>query len=152
MLQGDAIRQLVREVLAEELGRLRRDAGAGSATSPRPQVREEVVSIAGDADLAAFVGRLMALSRDGHARREIEEGRWVFRLGTAAARPDARITTSAAAPAPKSARIEKGLVTERQIDALPQGTSVLEIGRAVRFTPLARDRVRRRGIAIERTG
>jgi hypothetical protein len=146
-VSSDAIRTLIREVLAEELQRLSRERG-GAPKPPKPQVREEVVSIASDAELAAFVARLLDITRDGNARREIEQGGWVFRLGRGQGTARAG---AASAPAERSVRIEKGMVTERQIEALPEQTTVLVAGKAVRFTPLARDRLRQRGIGIERT-
>lgn len=146
-MNGEAIRTLVREVLGEELAKLRSERGA--ASSPRPRVREETVSISSDAELAAFVARLLDLARDSEARREIAEGRHVFRLGSSASVPGPR-TASPAVPSPRSVRIEKGIVSERQVDALPAGTTALMVGKAVRFTPLARDRLKGRGIAVER--
>ena len=47
--------------------------------------------------------------------------------------------------------IERGLLTERHVDRLPRETARVRLGPRVRMTPLARDRLRRRGIAIERT-
>ena len=46
---------------------------------------------------------------------------------------------------------ERGLVTEKDIAKLPAGLTAIEAGKRVRFTPLARDELRRRGIKIERT-
>lgn len=132
---------MIRQILAEELAKVTAPAGG--------QVREEVVRIASDADLAAFTSRLLALSRDPQARREIEAGRWVFRLGDA---PAPSMTAPPAAPLQRTARIERGFVGERQVDALAEGVTVLQVTKAVRFTPLARDRLRQRGIAIERSG
>ena len=145
-MTSDSVRAIIREVLAEELQRFKTGPGAGAA--PRPQVREERVSIASDADLAAFVARRLELTRNGQARREIEDQRHVFRLAAAAA-PGER-AASPARPVVNSARIDKGMVSERQIDALPPGTSQLVIGKSVRLTPLARDRARARGINLER--
>lgn len=143
----DVIRMLVREVLAEELGRLRRGSG-DAAPKPRPRVREEVVSIRSSGDLMRFVERLLEVTRDGKARQEIEEGRWVFRLDGAGAAPAARGPT--AEPSGHKVTIEQGLIGERQIDALPKEARRLVLGRRARLTPLARDRVRQRGIEIER--
>jgi hypothetical protein len=42
------------------------------------------------------------------------------------------------------------MVSERQIDALPAGTTGLILGKSARLTPLARDRARARGITFER--
>lgn len=132
------IRGLIRQVLAEELAKLR------PATNAPP--REESVRIADDRDLDRFVRRILTLGGDAGTRRAIEEGRLVFRLSDSAA--PARSNSRPAA----SQRIDKGFVSERQIDALPDGTKVLQVGKAVRFTPLGRDRLRQRGIVIERAG
>jgi hypothetical protein len=140
---------IIREVLAEELRRITTGRETGSA--PRPQVREELVSIACDGDLAAFVARLIDLTRDGHARREIEDKRHVFRLAPGASLPVmAERLSSPAKPVAQVSRIESGMVSERQIDALPPGTTQVIIGASVRLTPLARDRARARGISVER--
>lgn len=157
MIATDSLRQMVREVLAEEIARARRDGLVprnGTSAPPRPKVREEHVTIRSDADLAAFVQRLAKILADGRSREEIEQGRWVFRLGEGGSvrLPAAQVSLpSPAAPVVTAARIERGIVSERQIEALPSGTSRLQVGRAVRFTPLARDRLRARGIEIERT-
>jgi hypothetical protein len=145
-MTSESVRAIIREVLAEELQRFK--AGPATGRAPRPQVREERVSIATDADLAAFVARLLDLTRDGQARREIEEQRHVFRLAAGPA-PGER-AASPARPLVHTARIDTGMVSERQIDALPPGTSQLVIGKLVRLTPLARDRARARGITLER--
>ena len=133
-MTSEAVRAIIREVLAEELQRIK----------PRPQAREERVPIASDADLAAFVARILALAGDEAARREIEEKRHVFRLASA------ERTASPAKQMAHAPRIEAGMVSERQIDALPPGTVHLVIARSVRLTPLARDRARARGITVER--
>ena len=116
----DVIREMVRDVLAEEIGNLRR-AGQIRAEQgvPRRQVREETVSIRSDADLHAFVARLLEILKDGRSREEIEQGRWVFRLGAApagterAARQRRHLRPR---PASSAARIETGVVSERQIE------------------------------------
>ena len=43
-----------------------------------------------------------------------------------------------------------GLLTEKDVEALPDGTRVVSVGKSVRFTPLARDELRRLNIKIER--
>ena len=136
-MTSETVRAIIREVLAEELQRFR----------PRAQVREERVSITSDADLAGFVARLLDMTTNEQARRDIEEKRLVFRLAPG---PTTARAVPTAIPAVQPARIESGMVSERQIDALPAGTAQLVLGRSVRLTPLARDRVRARGIAIER--
>ena len=158
-----AVAELIREVLAEELARLQ----AG--------VREERVRIADDADLAAFARRMLAVADDRAARDALENGRLVFRLdagaedtvsgasGRSAGSDRVRGGREAAAlaglPPPAASVpgagghaevIAHGLLSERRVDRLPRGTARIRLGRSVRLTPLARDRLRRRGIAIER--
>jgi hypothetical protein len=148
-VNAESLRVLIRDVLAEELRRVRAER-ADRTSAPRPAVREEMVAIASDSDLAAFVTRLMAVTRDGSARAEIEQGRWVFRLGKPRTGERQGPVPSAAAPVARSARFDKGLVSEREVDALPEGTGAIKVAPGVRLTPLARDRARQRGIAIER--
>ncbi len=151
-----SLRAMIRDVLAEEIGKAKAQGllppQAGAA--PKPKVREETVSIRNDAELAAFVARLTEILKDVRSRDEIERGRWVFKFGASAASTGAgmQITTSPAAPPPSTARIDKGIVGERQIEALPAGTTRLMVGKPVRFTPLAKDRLRLRGITLERIG
>ena len=158
-----AVAELIREVLAEELVRL------------RSAVREERVRIADDTDLAAFAKRVLAVADDRRAREALESGRLVFRLdagaGSAAGTAgrydswDGRVrngrepgAVAASSPATVSTQgsaghtetIESGLLSERHVDRLPRGTARVRLGRGVKLTPLARDRLRRRGIAIER--
>lgn len=153
-MNPDTIRLLVREVLAEELGRLKRETGAQGRTTPSQAVREEVVSIRSSAELMQFVRRLLEVTKDGRARQEIETGRWVFRLAGGGSGTGTVSTSAPHAPAAgaDSITIEQGLISERQIDALPKDTRRLALGNRARLTPLARDRVRQRGIEIERIG
>lgn len=139
-----AITLLIREVLAEELGRIKQ------ARKPQPGnagAREELVQIASDNDLRAFAARVLKLADDPKARRDFDAGRLVFRLARAGPHQ-----AEGAATDNTTARIDKGFLSERQVDALPRATKRLLLGRAVCLTPLARDRLRQRGIAIERTG
>ena len=138
------LRSLVREILAQELAALRGgDLGA----------REEAISIRDDAELAAFVRRILTISRDERARAAIEAGRHVFRLSTSPAAPMHAHQPLAPAPhaPPPPVRFNAGLVTEKDVAGLADGMRAVSVGRAVRFTPLARDELRRKGIRIERT-
>ena len=133
----DDLRSVIRELLAEELAAIQGEAAT-------PGVREEEVSIDTDEALGAFVKRILELAKDDAARAEIEQGRHVFRLVNVT-RPEG------AAPKAAPARYERGLVTEKDIAKLPAGIEAIEAGKRVRFTPLARDALRRGGIKIERT-
>jgi hypothetical protein len=145
-MTSESVRAIIREVLAEELQRFK--AGSGAGVAPRPQVREERVH-----DRLRRRSRRLRRPAAGAdqrrpGRREIEDQRHVFRLAPGPA-PSER-AASPARPVVHAARIDKGMVSERQIDALPPGTSQLVIGKSVRLTPLARDRARARGINLER--
>ena len=143
---------LVREVLAEEVARLRAEQHARAR--PGSRVREERVRIRSDADLQEFAARVLAMAEDGEARRALAAGKLVFRLDEAvpATARGARMPEGATHSS-ESGRIEiveRGLFSERRAERLPPGTKRVRLGREVRMTPLARDRLRRRGIMIER--
>lgn len=151
-----SLRSMIREVLSEEIGKAKAQGLLPGQTglAPKPKVREEMISLRTDGDLAAFVARLAEILKDGRSREEIERGRWVFRLVSSASGAPAApqsFSASPAAPAPSTARVEKGIIGEKQIESLPEGTKILAAGKSVRFTPLAKDRLRLRGITIERT-
>ena len=140
-----AITALIKEVLAEELQRIGRDRHS-SAPENR---REEVVKIATSDDLMAFAQRVLRIADDRNSRSDLEKGRLVFRLA------DQASPASGGSTAPGTANtisIESGVISERQVNGLPKGTERLFLGKQVRLTPLARDRLRQRGIKIERTG
>ena len=143
-----AVAALIREVLAEELARLR----AG--------VREERVRIGDDADLAAFARRVLAIADSRAERDALENGELVFRLDSGAGSAQAgsgphgsgggRVRRGREGAAGHTEAIDRGLLSERHVDRLPRGTARVRLGREVKLTPLARDRLRRRGIVIER--
>ena len=143
---------LVREVLAEEVARLRTEKDARSRSESG--VREERVRIRSDADLQDFAARVLAMAGDGQTRRALAAGRIVFRLEGAApesgGRPVSPGSVSRAAESARTEVVEGGLFSERQAERLPRETTRVRFGRNVKMTPLARDRLRRRGIVIER--
>ncbi len=141
------LRQMIRDILREELGRMR------GSVPPEPQVTVEQVQIRSNADLAGFVQRLLTAAQDGRLRADIEAGRHVFRLADTGVSPPIQ-AHQPLAPTPGVApavRFTRGLVGERDVAALGQEVRRLQVGTLVRFTPLARDELRRRGIKIERT-
>ena len=136
MLDKNAIRTLIRDVIAEEVRHLKGGNGAAAASS---------VTIASDADLAAFARQVLVLAEDPGLRAAIMGGRHPFSL---ARQGSAAPTDSVAAAADH--RIDKGVVTETAIAKLPKGVSRLLLGAGVSITPLARDKARSRNISIER--
>lgn len=143
------LRSLIREILTEEIGRLQ--PGAPVA---HPQITEEQVQIRTNADLASFVARLMRAAQDGRLRADIASGQHVFRLANDAGVAQQVMAHQPLAPSPAAPSVvsfERGLFGERQVASLPAGTRQINVGKAVRFTPLAKDELRRRGITIERS-
>jgi len=142
------LRHLIREILVEELKRL---PGQGAGPDVVPSVTEEQVSIRSNADLTAFVQRLMAAAQDGRLRGDIMAGRHVFRLADTAPRQVQAHQPLAPSPqAQGTVRFERGMISERDVASLARETTRIDIGKSVRFTPLARDELRRRGITVER--
>lgn len=144
------LRALIRELLVQEIAAL--GGGNGSIPAPVP-VREEAVAIRTDADLSAFVSRILTIADDPGLRKDIAAGRYRFRLSeNNAMQPEAH-QPMVPVRSPQSAKIrfERGLMTEKDVARLPDSASVISIGKSVRFTPLARDELRRRAIKIERT-
>jgi len=139
------LRHLIREILAEELAK-----AAPSQAALR--VTEEQVNIRSNADLAAFVQRLMGAAQDGRLRADIEAGRHVFRLADHGVQQVQAHQPIAPNPgAGPAVRFERGLVSERDVASLPQDARRIDVGKTVRFTPLARDELHRRGIKVERS-
>jgi len=141
------LRVMVREVLHEALGRR-----GSSKTAPAP--RPETVRIANDADLAAFVRRLIQLLDDPATSAGVRAGRHTFALGTAArapARPAPKTSPAgiSAGLAAGSSVLLDGTVTEAKINKCV-GAGVVMLAPHAVITPLARDRARALGLKIER--
>lgn len=138
------LRDLVRQILSEELARM------GGAS---PGVTEETVTIHSSAELNAFALRLLKQAQDGRLRTRMEAGHHRFILAQGAAGTESAQAHQPRAPAPaapRQAEFRCGLVTEREIAGLAEGTKKLTIGKSVRLTPLARDELASRGITLER--
>jgi len=144
-MSDPAINQMIREVLAEELAKLR-----PSAAGVKQDTQHETVRISSASDLNSFARRVLALADNSGERRDFEEGRLVFELAgspSGAAPPGSSTSQVSAGPVHT---IETGFVSERHIDKLDENVKRIIVGKAVRMTPLARDRARQRGIIIER--
>jgi hypothetical protein len=100
----------------------------------------ETVSLRNDADLDAFVKRLLRLFENPKQRDALRAGRLRFRLAAAAG-------PGSVQPAH---RVDKGAVTEAMVRQAAQSGARLVLGRRAVLTPLARDRARVAGVEIER--
>lgn len=138
---SDDIRSLIREVLAEELKSIRSNGGAASVA---PKETVETISITSDADLNMFAKRILKLADDASARADMQAGRLRFQLS-------GQQSTSVKPPVAAGTVVsfEKGLISEKKIADLEEG-STIRATKAVCFTPLARDEIRRKRIRVER--
>ena len=162
MSDRDAARELIRELLAEALAA---PNGGGDAAAPaiyppppvaavhRPSTwaapAAEPVSLRSDEDLDRFVLALLARFEDPSQREAIRAGRLRFTLGQTggAGRPAAG---AAGRPAAGTIRVERGAVTERKVEEAARAGARLVLGPGAVLTPLAREKARAKGIAIER--
>lgn len=166
------LRTLIREVLAEEIHALRASMGAAAQTP----VVHEPVAVSNDYDLNAFGRKMLSVADDPVKRADFLAGRLQFTLnGTPVATPHSippRVALAppppmVTAPTPSSApqpmpntrpaqqsgvrqAFDRGILTEKDVEKLPQETRALTLGKSVRLTPLASDELRRRNIKIER--
>jgi hypothetical protein len=166
-LNRDDLRALVREVVREAV----KEATAGRAVpapappappappkpAPAPTVAEQIgvvaagplaadgkhrtetVRLASDRDLDEFVRHLLRLFDNPKTRSDVKTGRLTFRLAGAAT--GARVSTH---------RIDSGAVTERHIADMGATGGTLVLGRRAILTPLAQEKARALGIAIEK--
>jgi hypothetical protein len=149
-IDREAIRAMVRQVLRDALPEAVREkiaAQAADAAAPKKkEVRSaesdssktEDVAITTDAELAAFVRRVI------EQREAIQAGRLKFRLKRA------RKTAETESARVGSERIDKGIVTEKKVIAAAKAGKRLVVGKGVVLTPLARDKARQLGVQIER--
>ena len=160
---SDAVRAVIREMLAELLPAAAQPATAPATAAPgatpRPVAAHdgpaqpglaypvsdhaqsvESVSLRTDADLSAFVRRLLHLFENPKHRDALRSGRLRFQLAPVA-------TAGSAQPAH---RVDKGAVTEAMVSQAAKAGARLVLGRRAVLTPLARDRARAAGVEIER--
>jgi hypothetical protein len=147
---ADELRALVREVLADVLPSAKPSgvsvtpAQDGPVFTPRDGVRDvQTVSLRTDAELAAFVTRLLHLVENPRRRDDLRTGRLRFRLAPGGA-------AGAGGSARPVRRIDKGAVTEAAVRDAARAGARLVLGRRAVLTPLARDRARAAGVEIEK--
>jgi hypothetical protein len=129
-----ALRAVVRELLAEAM-----------AAAPARAPGEHVVTIADDAQLQAFVVRLLGLFEHAESREALRSGRLRFRLASANG------AVAAGGSAGADLVVESGALTERAVArAAHEGRRVV-LGRRAVATPLALDKARSLGVRVERS-
>ena len=148
---ADQLRLLVREVLAEVVGKARPPESAPAAgPAARPNGRAAAGDSGGDSgpwtvridtddDLHAFALRVLKLADNPKLRRDLIGGRIRFALaGQAAGGPAA------------THRVDKGAVTERAVAAAAKAGARLVLGPRAVLTPLAKDKARALGVPIDK--
>lgn len=139
-----AVRAVLREVLPVEASPARLDATPGGGA----------VAVRDDAELDALVRRIAQDCADPARRAALAAGRHGYRLaqaspadGWVSAPAEAGSVPGNGAPA---VRIERGAVTERTVQRAASQGARLVLGRRAVLTPLARDRARSLGVAVEK--
>ena len=93
-----------------------------------------------DADLAAFVSRLLHLFENPKRREDLRAGRLRFRFAPVAAPGSFQPVH----------RIEKGAVTEATVREAAKSGAKIVLGPNAVLTPLGRDRARAEGVQVEK--
>ena len=107
------------------------------------------VSIQDNNDLNSFALKVLDLAEKSDLKADIESGKVTFTLVTNELvnnSPEQNQPSSISDPVP----FQKGLVTEKDITGLADGTSSISVAKTVCFTPLAMDEIRRKGLNIKR--
>ncbi len=150
---SEALRSLVREVLRDLVPAARGQGPAAETRKPETGApRIEEVSVANDAELQAFVRRLVELSADPTAREALRAGRHGFRLANGGDVPGTG-NGAAAANGPErngEERIDSGVLSESKVIGLARSGRRIVLGKRVVVTPLARDKARQLGVKLER--
>ncbi len=143
------LRKVIRELLLEELGKIKENTSS-SETNNSP--RAEKVTISSSADLCRFATNVLSLAKDPNIANQIERGNYPFRLVTTAGVSMSSMEAGShnSQPGVTQKYFEKGIVTEKNIAALPAEVREVSCGTSVCLTPLARDAIRRREIKIVR--
>jgi hypothetical protein len=115
---------------------------AAGATPDERTAGAEEVSLTSDAELDAFVRRLLQRFEDPQERAAIRSGALRFTL--------ARAAGAAAGSTRGERRIDHGAVTERLVREAAAAGSSIRLGPRAVLTPLARDVARALGVTIEK--
>jgi len=139
------VREVLRDVLpalVEESTLTRLQGGTSMSTAaPAATDGRELVALRTDADLDAFVQRIVQLAQNPVSRQHLTSGRRRFGLAQTGVVGTPTASTSLR-------RIERGVVTERTVREAAEAGHALITARGVVLTPLARDRARALGVEI----
>jgi hypothetical protein len=146
---NDGLREMIRDSLRELLPGLAAPTDA-SRIAPRFEGRSEpisvpagdveVVNLRSDADLGAFVNRLLHLFENPKSREDLRAGRIRFCLAESSVHGSFQPVH----------RVESGAVTETIVKEAARSGAKLVLGPRAVLTPLARDQARSAGVQVER--
>lgn len=139
-MNDDELRLMVRELLREVIP-------AAADRTPAPAAAE-TVTLRTDADLDRFVRRLLTLFENPERRDDLRAGRLRFTLSGGA--PPEPAEPAEPAGSRTTRRVDKGAVTERLVTEAARAGATLVLGRRAVLTPLARDKAKALGVAVER--
>jgi hypothetical protein len=140
-LLRDMVREILKDVVESEVS-----TREGDTTGPGPEAGRwrERVPIASQGDLDRAIRRVLVDAIDPQRRGAIERGDITFVLEQARTPP----VTGAAIES--VLRVDKGVVSERQVRAAAEAASVIVAARGIVVTPLAKDKARALGVVIRR--
>ena len=142
----EGLRALVREALSDLLPEIEKSLPNGQSGEPRvtsgaaANAEVETVMLRNDAELAAFVSRLLHLFENPKHREDLRVGRLRFSFAPVAASGSFQPVH----------RIEKGAVTEATVREAARSGARIVLGPNAVLTPLGRDRARAEGVLVEK--
>lgn len=146
-VDNEMLRSLVREAL--------RDALASSGKLPNlpaapasPAAVTELVSLNSNAELFAFVQRILDMATDSATANRLRSGQIRFELPNGAQSSAAPASVGGAASTGNGLRVDRGAVTENLIKKAAEQGGTLIAGPGAVITPLARERARKLGVTI----
>jgi hypothetical protein len=107
------------------------------------------ISIRDNSDLKSFALKVLDLAEKSDLKSDIQSGKVEFTLDI-----DGKVNCTTGrnqqSSIPDPVYFPNGLVTEKDITGLANGTNRISVGKTVCFTPLAMDEIRRKGLNVER--
>ncbi len=141
-IDSDMLRSLVREALRDALPAMKSQQGQHAPA--RESAVTQVVSLNSDAELAAFVQRVLDLAEDPTTRAQLRSGVISYQLaGTSTA-------SHGATQGHSGMRVDKGALTESMVRKAAESGNVIYLGRKAVVTSLARDKARAMGVELIR--
>ena len=150
-MKNEMISALIRDILHEELELVRnKKRKIKKKEVIQKNIRRERISISSDIDLQKLIRKIIELFKTEDGKKDFLEGNIVFHLDETEKNSIQIDEQMSQGEKRHIEKFERKLLSERLVDEFPQETKLVVLGKKVRTTPLARDRLRQRGILIER--